>query len=56
MFVSVNQVEGRNIFVFVSDRLKYKMATTMQLEMSRTYLIHTHFYVYGLNGGTKYAN
>ena len=38
ILVSVNEVEMRNIFVFVLNRLKFKIAAKMQVRMSRTYI------------------
>ena len=56
IFSSVNEVESQNIFVFVLNKLKFKMAAKTRFRMSRTCLIHTYFYARGLIRGTKYAN
>ena len=50
------QVESRNIFVFLLNRLKFKMAAKLQLRMHGACLLHTYLYVHDLIGGTKYAN
>ena len=56
IFVSVNEVESRNLFAFGLYSLKFKMAAKMQFRMSRTCLLHTYLYVYCLIGGTRYVN
>ena len=52
----MHEAESRNVFVFVLNGLKFKMAAKVQFRMSRTCLIHTYLYVHGLIGGTKYVN
>ena len=40
IFVSVNEVESRNIFVFVLNRIQFKMAAKMQFRMSITLIFN----------------